>query len=206
MIRVLVLIGVILSVGSCSSTQRGHGASNLVNVAIINLVNESNDANYAYLTESVSGAIGLAMDKIFVYERLPAEKCRTVFVELNRLRERIQPVDIQSRANEIDAELVIFGSYKIEKGRRSDSVEIKISVFRADKAETLSTISKKVQISGALFSETEKISSAIVQKIVEYRRQEMRITDQQEAFAAEERKTILSKTSLNITPFIPPIF
>jgi len=206
MTRALILISIILSVGSCRSTQHGHGTSNLVNVAIINFVNESSDANYAYLTESVSEAIGLAMDKIFVYERLSVEKCNTLFVELDRLRDRIQPTDIQNSANQIDAELVIFGSYRIEKGRRSDSVEIKISVFRVDKAETLSAITKKVKISGALFGETEKISNAIVQKIVEYRQQEMRITDQKEALTTEESKTVLSKSSLNIAPFIPPIF
>lgn len=197
----------VLLLTACSSRhERRVDESALVRVAIVKLVNVSKQPLYDYLSESVTDATQNSMEKKFIYFHVPAAATQQVSTELNGHEGMIGEARLREHALAMDADLIIFGSYTTSAGKKGDAIEIMITVFRADKAEKIGQINRKTRISGTIFSEIENIAAELVAQIVQYRKSQIEERGQAETAATTSGKIELTRESINIAPFIPPIF
>jgi hypothetical protein len=81
-----------------------------------------------------------------------------------------------------------------------------MSVFRTDKSQIVATLIQQTQVSNRLFDEIDKMSAGLVAKIADYRMQLLRDSGRTDNTSAKDGKIELTRESINIAPFIPPIF
>lgn len=205
-ITFILALSFLLLVACNSRQERRVDESALVRVAIVKLVNVSKQPLYDYLSESVSDATQNSMDNKFIYFHVPAAATQAVFAELNGHEGMTGEARLREHALAMDADLIIFGSYKTFPGKRGDSIEILITIFRADRAEKIGQISRKTAISGTIFREIDTIAAELVARIVQYRKSQLQEQGQNEAASGSGAKIELTRDSINIAPFIPPIF
>jgi len=202
-----VLIALLMfAVGACSSGKpRKDNEKSLVSVAIVKLVNVSKQANYDYLSESLTDATQSSMDKKFVYFRIPADQVTDLYAEAAEQGGNPSESSMRSLALKIDADLVIFGYYKTSAEKKGDSAEIVFNVLRTDKGTTIAKISRTAAISAKIFNDIESIATTVVAKIADYRAEQIKESGIQEVQKKGE-KIQFTRESLNIAPFIPPAF
>jgi len=196
-----------LLLAACSSVrQREVNTSSLVRVAIVKLVNASGKPMYDYLSESLTDATASSMDKKFVYSRVPSEQTSRTLEDLTEAGGIVEASRMRSQALEMDADLVICGNFRTTPGKRGDTAEIAVTVFRADTAVVVAQISRSAIISGEMFKEIDAIAAEIVSQMVEYHTSQKIATVTDDHIESSGAKIHLTRKSLNIAPFIPPIF
>lgn len=191
----------------CRSASPGKpNDSSLVRVAIVKLVNASGNSMYDYLGDSLTDAAVSSMDKKFVYARIPEEETRDLYNELSAKGGVFSDARQRSHALAIDADLIMSGYFKTTPGKKGDSAAIVIHVFRGDQSAIVAKISRTAVISGAIFKDIEAIANELVKTMIEYRRSQLRQRGVKEDETAAAQKIKLTRESINLIPFIPPIF
>lgn len=199
-----VLLAIIVS---CKSGgPRKVDESSLVRVAIVKLVNASGNALYDYLSDTLTDAAQNSMDKKFVYNRLAADQTTGMFTELKEKKGELENSRLRGYALELDADLVIFGHFTSTQGKRGDSAEIVVRVFRSDKSTMIAELKKNAVISAAIFKDIDNIAAELVRRIGEYRLSQIKERGEKESAAAADQKVEFTRESINIAPFIPPVF
>lgn len=198
------IIAVLLN---CASGQgKSNGDTELVRVATIAFVNTTGQETHDYLGGSLADATTKSMEQIFAYNQIPTAKTTDLYGQLSKNKGILPPSDLRAAGLEIDADLLIYGDFKVTKGKKGDTIEITMNAFRSDRAEPVAAIVRRTQVSNRIFDEIDKMTAELVQGIVAYRRQQMEQSGQREAAAARGGKIELTRDSINIAPFIPPIF
>jgi len=203
-LSVLVLVA-FLSAACASGKKRTGEEKGLVSVAIVKLVNVSKQANYDYLSESLTDATQSSMDKKFVYFHIPADQVTDLYAETAEQGGNPSESSMRSLALKIDADLVIFGYYKTSAEKKGDSAEIVFNVLRTDKGTTIAKISRTAAISAKIFNDIESIATTVVAKIADYRAEQIKESGIQEV-QKKGKRIQFTRESLNIAPFIPPAF
>lgn len=180
--------------------------SSLVRVAIVKLVNVSGAPLYEYLSDSLTDATRASMQRKFRYFDLPAEETQRLFVRLNEQGGSMTPEELRTQALRIDADLVIYGKYTTSSAKKGDSAEITFSVFRTDKGMEIWQGNRQTKISGAIFKEIDLIAAQVVSEIAAYRKQQLAEQGETEMKETTGEKIELTRDSINIHPFIPPVF
>lgn len=178
----------------------------LVHVAAVEFTNLSNDSAQDYLRASISDATTQSMDKIFEYYHIPSARTSEIASDLKANNGKLKPSELRSYGLSLDADLLIYGSFNVTKGKKNDQIEIAMTVFRTDKSEVIATLTQQTQVSNRLFDEIDKLSALLVAKIADYRKQLLRESGREDKAAGKEEKIELTRDSINIAPFIPPVF
>ena len=192
---------------SCASTPgRESQSGELVKVATVNFVNTSGQDAHEYLGGSLADATVRSMERIFLYRQIPAESVGALYSQLKRAQGNLPPSELRSAALSMDADLLIHGTFHVSKGKKGDAIEIRMQAFRADRGEVIVALVRQTNVSNRIFDEIDKMTAELVQSIVAYRKQQMADSGQREAASAQGARIELTRESINIAPFIPPIF
>lgn len=178
----------------------------LVHVAVVEFTNLSSDSAQDYLRASISDATTQSMDRIFEYYRVPSTSTPALASDLKAHNGNLPASELRGHGLEIDADLIIYGAFSVTKGKKGDQVEITMRVFRTDKSVVIATLTQQAQVSNRLFDEIDKLAAGLVGKIVEYRKQLLTESGRQDKPAVSDAKIELTRDSINISPFIPPVF
>lgn len=203
---ILTAFVAILLSGCASAAGREAENGELVKVATINFVNTSGQESHDYLGGSLGEATVRSMGQIFVYRQIPAESTGALFGKLKQAQGTLPASDLRSAALSIDADLIIHGDFKVSKGKKGDAIEIRMQAFRTDRGEVIAALSRQTNVSNRIFDEIDKMTAELVQSIVAYRKQQMAESGQRDIAMPKGAKITLSRDSINIAPFIPPIF
>ncbi len=192
--------------GCASAPDRGADNAELVRVATLNFVNTSGEESHDYLGTSLGDATVRSMQRIFVYHSIPAERTSGLYGRLKEVQGNLSPADLRSAALSMDADLLIHGDFKVSKGKKGDSIEIRMQAFRADRGEVIAALSRQTNVSNRIFDELDRMTADLVQRLVAYRQKQMADSGQRDTSASKGGKLELTRESINIAPFIPPIF
>lgn len=192
---------------ACSSgTRRDAPENTLVRVAIVKLVNVSGAPLYEYLSDSLTEATRTSMQRKFHFYDLPPADTEKLFAHLSAHGGTIDSGELRAHALTIDADLVIYGRYTTSAAKKGDNAEIEFSVFRSDKAVEICRGNRKAVISGGIFKEIDLIAAKVVSEITAYREQQLTERGEIERKSTPDEKVELTRESINIYPFIPPVF
>lgn len=202
---IVVLVSIVCA-PHCSSGQVNSLASdNLVRVAIVKLVNVSKQPAYEYLSDSLTEAGRASMRQKFSYTEIPSEGTTRIFADLEARAGVADAGSLRSHALAIDADILIYGHYNVSPGKKGDGVEIIFRIFRADQSAAIGELSRKTTISGKVFREIDALAGEVAAAIGAYRSRQMK-EQGKAATEASGEKISLTRDSLNILPFIPPVF
>ncbi len=161
---------------------------------------------YLGVSASLTDAAQSSMDKQFVYEPIPAEKSADLAVSLEKKDGVMEIADLRAHALAIDADLIIYGFFKTTPGKKGDTADISVTVFRADKGAAIGNLNRKALVSGAIFKDIDVMAADVVRQIAEYRKSQNAAAGKKEPGEASGEKIHLTRDSLNMLPFIPPVF
>ncbi|MBX3722083.1 MAG: hypothetical protein KF713_09610 [Turneriella sp.] len=195
----------LLLVCHCSKNVQNTAVSgnNLVMVGYGEISNISGDPNIDYLKSSIRDAGIDYMDKIFLYNKAPEAE---LIAATNTFATKIPTLDDQKNiCNRIKTDVLLHSSFDV-KGTRQKTVTLQTTVFRCDEGIIVETITNSAKINNQIFEEIQKIAQSIVSAIVNYKNKVSGQTPEKNGKEGSGEKIVLSKKSLKILPFIPPVF
>lgn len=205
--KIILALGCVAFYTHCASAQgKTVNDAELVKVATIPFVNTARQEAHDYLSSSLADATTKSMEQIFLYRQVSAEKSSQLYEKLRQNNGTLPPGDLSSAGLSMDADLLIYGDFKITKGKKGDAIEITMNAFRSDRAEPVAGIVRRTTVSNRIFDEIDKMTAELVQALVAYRRKQMAEAGQREVERVPGAKIELTRESINIAPFIPPIF
>lgn len=205
--KYILVLGCVVVFAHCASAPgKTVNDAELVKVATIPFVNTTRQEAHDYLSGSLTDATTKSMEQIFLYRQVAAEKTSQLYDRLRQNNGTLPPGDLRSAGLSMDADLLIYGDFKVSKGKKGDAIEITMNAFRSDRAEPVAGIVRRTTVSNRIFDEIDKMTAELVQALVAYRRKQMAEAGLREVERAQGAKIELTRDSINIAPFIPPIF
>lgn len=202
----LTLAVVVLTALSCSSAPgKAADSSELVKVATITFVNTTGQESHDYLSGSITDATTKSMEQIFVYRQIPASSTVELYARMKQAA-NLSASELRSAALSLDADLLIYGDFKVSKGKKGDAIEIRMHALRSDRGEVIAALNRQTNVSNRIFDDIDKMTEELVQSIVAYRKKQMAESGQRDIAIPKGAKIELTRDSINIAPFIPPIF
>lgn len=192
---------------SCSSTPgKATERSELVKVATVTFVNTTGLESHDYLSGSITDATTKTMEQIFVYHQVPVSSTAELHTRMKRAQANLAVSDLRSEALSLDADLLIYGDFKVSKGKKGDAIEIRMHALRSDRGEVIAVLNRQTNVSNRIFDDIDKMTAELVQSIVAYRQKQMAESGLRDVAPPKGAKIELTRDSINIAPFIPPIF
>jgi len=212
MFRVLAIsiLWAVSFISQCASSTKRNQTSDLATLAIFNFKNLTQNKSFDYLSGSLKDAIESSLAKRFKF--LSVKPAQIASSETEYLKPPIKKSDynvlkLEEIANATSADVVLIGSFVYtakKKKAGAEKIEMDVIIFLRDNRQIIGRDSIETKVDSKIFNVIGDIAAKAVRLIEAYAKEQSKKEGEQ--MKSTDGRLSLTKQSLGITPYIPPVF
>ena len=202
----MLLLGVILFATKPLETKTKGNKKALLSLSVLPMIDKTNSKNYKYLMDSIASCVRKEIKNKFKYKPYKSSSAKkALLIILKKEKKRWSQLDeahIKKLSSTKNIDILIYGSYTKGKSKgKTDAIVIQIGVFIQFEKKTHWVQDLKTAIGASMFTNLEKVSEAVVNKIYELTSNDRaKRTKKDKKYKNKETSTIqsLTRASLNM--------